>query len=72
MPPAPAGSKYELWLMDKKIVDAKSLGAVSGSESVVVPSTIDPKKFPVVDISLEPVGTNGTYSGHSLMRGEFT
>ena len=72
MPPAPAGSKYELWLMDKKIVDAKSLGAVSGSESVVVPSSIDPKKFPVVDISLEPAGTNGTYSGHSLMRGEFT
>jgi hypothetical protein len=69
MPPAGAGEKYELWLVDTGVTDPRPLGVVTGSEQVVVPSSIDPKTHPVVDISLEPDDGDHHHSGHSLMRG---
>lgn len=70
MPPAPDGSEYELWLIDRGATDPRSLGVVTGSADVVVPTTIDPTDHPLVDISLEPVDGDDAHSGHSLMRGE--
>ena len=49
--PAPAGSKYELWLIDRGVTDPRSLGTITGTEDVVVPSSIDPDEYAIVDIS---------------------
>jgi Anti-sigma-K factor rskA len=68
MEPAPPGTHYELWLVDPEVTDPRSLGPMEGSTEVVVPSTIDPDEFPVVDISLQPDGSH-EHSGHSLLRG---
>lgn len=69
MAPAPAGSKYELWLIDRGVTDPRSLGTITGTEDVVVPSSIDPDEYAIVDISLEPDDGDHAHSGHSLMRG---
>lgn len=69
MAPPPPGSKYELWLIDDEVTDPRSLGAVTGSDDVVVPPSIDPATHPIVDISLEPDDDDHQHSGHSLMRG---
>ncbi|CAN5687458.1 hypothetical protein BH10ACT3_BH10ACT3_22530 [soil metagenome] len=66
--PAPAGTHYELWLIDRNVTDPRSLGPMTGSTEVAVPSTIDPAEFPVVDISLQQDGTRA-HSGQSLLRG---
>lgn len=68
MAPAPPGTHYELWLVDPGVTDPRSLGPMTGSTEVTVPSTIDPEKYPVVDISLQENGTH-EHSGHSLLRG---
>ena len=68
MPPAPEGSHYELWLVDPEVTDPRSLGPMTGSTEIVVPSTIDPADYPVVDISLQADGQQ-EHSGHSLLRG---
>ena len=69
MPLAPRGETYELWLIDVKVSDPRSLGVVTGSEEVTVPASIDPKTYPIVDISLEPNDGDHRHSGHSVMRG---
>jgi hypothetical protein len=68
MPPAPEGSHYELWLVDPEVSDPRSLGPMTGSTEIEVPSTIDPADYPVVDISLQADGQH-EHSGHSLLRG---
>lgn len=68
MPPAPAGTHYELWLVDPAVTDPRSLGPMTGSTEVTVPPTIDTTAYPVVDISLQANGTL-VHSGHSLLRG---
>ena len=68
MPAAPAGSHYELWLVDPKVTSPQSLGPMTGSTEVLIPASIDPAIYPVVDISLQQNGTHD-HSGHSLLRG---
>ena len=68
MPAAPAGSHYELWLVDPKVTSPQSLGPMTGSTEVLIPASIDPAIYPVVDISLQENGTHD-HSGHSLLRG---
>jgi hypothetical protein len=68
MPAAPTGSHYELWLVDPKVTRPQSLGPMTGSTEVVIPASIDPAIYPVVDISLQQNGTHD-HSGHSLLRG---
>jgi len=71
----PAGADYELWLIDSKVTNPRSLGELKGKVTghntidVVVPPNIDPKQYPVVDISVEPTDGNHKHSGHSVMRG---
>lgn len=69
MAAAPEGSQYELWLIDSDVTKPRSLGVVTGSGDIVVPSSINPKDYPIVDISLEPIDGDSKHSGHSLMRG---
>jgi len=68
MPAAPVGSHYELWLVDPKVTSPHSLGPMTGSTEVVIPASIDPKLYPVVDISLQKNGSH-VHSGRSLLRG---
>lgn len=68
MPAAPAGSHYELWLVDPEVTRPQSLGPMTGSTEVVIPASINPDLYPVVDISLQQNGTQA-HSGHSLLRG---
>jgi anti-sigma-K factor RskA len=68
MTPPPSGSFYELWLINSTVTDMHSLGEMTGSIDIVVPPGVDPQAFPVVDISLQPVGSH-QHSGHSLLRG---
>ncbi len=68
MPTAPDGSYYELWLMDRRLTVPNSLGPMSGSLTVAIPRGVSTTAFPVVDISVQPVG-HAEYSGDSVLRG---
>ena len=65
---APDGKFYELWLMDRANTIPNSLGAMTGSTTVIVPASLDVDRYPVVDISLQPTG-QPDYSGQSILRG---
>lgn len=71
LPPAPAGSFYEVWALGKQGRMA-SLGSVAvdshgdGHASMLVPVSLD--RFPVIDISIETADGNPAHSGHSLLR----
>lgn len=69
MAAAPAGSQYELWLIDPEVTKPRSLGVVTGSGDIRIPPSINPRDYPIVDISLEPIDGDSSHSGHSLMRG---
>jgi hypothetical protein len=60
---------YELWLLAPDGSRLQSLGATTGRGRFLVPAVIDPKQFPVVDISREPPDGNPAHSGDSLVRG---
>ena len=70
MPAPPPGSDYELWLIGPDVSSPRSLGTVTGSEDVVIPSSIDPGTYSIVDISLELRDGSEHHSGHSLLRGD--
>jgi anti-sigma-K factor RskA len=63
---------YEAWLMDPKngfiSVGTFRVGA-DGETTLDLPVPVGTKKFPVVDISLQPVNGKPTHSGVSVLRG---
>ncbi len=60
---------YEVWMIDADVSGMVSLGVVTSSGRVDLPSDIDPEAFPVVDISVEPLDGDPTHSGQSILRG---
>lgn len=65
--PAPDGA-YQVWLYDS-IVDAQSLGTVSGgSGRVEVRLPSDARSYRFVDVSREPADGNPNHSGQSVLR----
>ena len=63
---------YEVWMIDSNTEGMVSLGGVStGQETVRIdlPDNIDHHRFPVVDISIEPLDGDPTHSGQSVLRG---
>jgi hypothetical protein len=65
--PAPDGA-YQVWLYDS-IVDAQSLGTVSGgSGRVQVKLPADARSYRFVDVSREPADGNPNHSGESVLR----
>lgn len=66
------GDFYEAWLMDPKngLIGIGSF-RVSGNGVVNLdlPVPVGTKRFPVVDISLQPANGKPTHSGHSVLRG---
>jgi anti-sigma-K factor RskA len=67
--PATDGDFLELWVIDENVEGMVSLGPLDGDGRFVLPATVDPDQFPVVDISIEPVDGVPTHSGASILRG---
>jgi anti-sigma-K factor RskA len=69
--PALENSYYEIWLIDKSVKGMFPLGVVRpGTQTVEVPPDLDLTKFPLVDVSVEPLDGNPAHSGDSVARGE--
>ena len=71
MRPSPAGTYYELWLMNTA-TDLVSLGSfrapASGNVSLTVPLPESPSRFHYFDISVERADGDPGHSGLSVMR----
>jgi anti-sigma-K factor RskA len=63
---------YEVWLLAPDGKRLQSLGITDGHGRYVVPTGIDPRQYPVVDVSREPPDGNPAHSGDSLVRGTLT
>jgi len=69
----PGADDYlELWLIDPEVTKLVSLGPLRPDGRYEVPPGIDPRDFPVVDVSVEPVDGDPTHSGDSVLRGLLT
>ncbi len=61
---------YEVWLIDEAVQDMVSVGvARSGTVTFELPAGLDLGRFPIVDVSVEPVDGNPEHSGVSVARG---
>jgi hypothetical protein len=62
---------YEIWLIDRQVVGMVPLGiARPGTQTFELPADIDLARFPLVDVSVEPLDGNPAHSGDSVVRGE--
>ena len=61
---------YEVWLIDEAVRDMVPVGvARSGTVTFELPDGLDLGRFPIVDVSVEPLDGNPTHSGVSVARG---
>ena len=61
---------YEVWLIDEAVVDMVPVGvARSGTATFELPAGLDLGRFPIVDVSVEPLDGDPTHSGVSVVRG---
>lgn len=68
-PPKEPDSYIEVWLIDSQVKGMISLGPFRGNGDYPIPSGVDPAKFPIVDVSVEPADGVPTHSGVSILRG---
>ena len=68
VPNEPA-SYVEVWLIDRQVKGMISLGPFHGDGDYAIPSGVDPAKYPIVDVSIEPADGVPTHSGVSIVRG---
>jgi anti-sigma-K factor RskA len=68
VPNEPA-SYVEVWLIDRQVNGMISLGPFHGDGDYAIPSGVDPAKYPIVDVSIEPADGVPTHSGVSIVRG---
>jgi hypothetical protein len=62
---------YEAWLLQPDVKGMVPLGMVDAGETdFVLPPGLDLGRFPVVDVSIEPLDGNPAHSGDSVARGE--
>lgn len=62
----------ELWIIDTDVKGMYSLGPLHGSGRYELPEHVDPAKFPIVDVSIEPADGVPQHSGKSILRGQLT
>ena len=68
--PPPASGSQEVWLIDRDVSKMQSLGHLTPSSNRFnIPADLDPRQFPVVDVSQEPPDGQPTHSGDSIVRG---
>ena len=61
---------YEVWLIDEAVEDMVPVGvARSGTVTFELPNGIDLGRFPIVDVSVEPLDGDPAHSGVSVARG---
>jgi hypothetical protein len=62
----------ELWIIDTEVKGMYSLGPVTSSGRYRLPERVDPRGFPIVDVSIEPTDGQPAHSGKSILRGVLT
>ncbi|HLL61540.1 MAG TPA: anti-sigma factor [Propionibacteriaceae bacterium] len=69
--PEPVDGSRAVWLIDRNVQQMRVLGYLNGNEgSWPVPPDLDPRDFPIVDVSKEPPGdTDPRHSTVSIVRG---
>ena len=67
--PSAPDAYLELWLIDTAVRGMVSLGPFHGDGRYPVPDGVDPARFPIVDVSLEPTDGVPAHSGVSVVRG---
>ena len=69
--PVPVDGSRAVWLIDRDVQQMRMLGALNGDGgSWPVPSDVDPRDYPIVDVSKEPPGdTDPRHSTVSIVRG---
>lgn len=67
--PTEPSSYIEVWLIDSEVKGMISLGPFHGNGDYVIPTGVDPAKYPIVDVSIEPSDGVPTHSGVSIVRG---
>ena len=61
---------YEVWLIDEAVEDMVPVGvARAGTVTFELPGGLDLGRFPIVDVSVEPLDGDPTHSGVSVVRG---
>jgi anti-sigma-K factor RskA len=66
----PGDGFLELWMIDPSVTRLVSLGPLRPNGVYELPPGLDPREFPVVDVSVEPLDGNPTHSGDSVLRGQ--
>lgn len=66
------GGFYEVWLIDEDVEGMISLGPLRADGTYEVPSDVDYRDYPIVDVSVEPDDGDPTHSGSSILRGTLT
>ena len=61
---------FEVWMIDTAVQRLVSLGPLRDDGTYALPSGLDPREFPVVDVSAEPLDGDPGHSGDSVLRGE--
>lgn len=60
----------EVWLLAPDVSGMVSLGLLDGSSGeFVLPAGVDLERYPVVDVSEEPLDGDASHSGNSIVRG---
>ena len=60
-------SYVEVWLIDREVKGMISLGPFHGDGDYAIPAGVDPAKYPIVDVSIEPADGVPTHSGVSIV-----
>lgn len=69
LPGAGEGTFYEVWLLAADATRLQPLGVTDGAGRYQVPAGIDPRQYPLVDVSREPLDGDPAHSGDSVVRG---
>jgi anti-sigma-K factor RskA len=72
--PMPAGTFYEVWLMDPSDAHLVALGVLdsAGNGVYAVPPGLDLSAYSAVDVSLQPMNGSPLHSQNSAVRGSIT
>ena len=68
----PGDGFLEVWVIDSDVSKLVSLGPVRDDGTYDLPPDLDPRQFPVVDVSVEPLDGDPAHSGDSVLRGQLT
>lgn len=68
----PGDGFLEVWMIDTEVSKLVSLGPARPDGTYDLPPGLDPKQFPVVDVSVEHFDGDPTHSGDSVLRGQLT